>query len=300
MKKIIIFLLLQISLISQIFAIDVTINTDKNIYQPNEQIILNIEISSQDDQNISIENIEWLENFYQNSSSQSQQTTMINWQTSMQSFVNIGLKTDEIWNYTLWPVEIKSWEEIIESNTIEISVETGDNIQKQESEPIVFSKEENQEKIEFIESKNLEINFVKLALISIGSILFFVLFYFVLTKILSQNKLEKKEIIIEKKSEPKDFHQKIISQLEQLSQDSDNLEKTQFYRQLNIIFRNYFDLLWIKNAHTFTYQELKNQKIEEKLFKMFEKSYFEEFSFIEDIASQRKQIIMNFIIYLKK
>jgi hypothetical protein len=82
-----------------------------------------------------------------------------------------------------------------------------------------------------------------LALISIGSILFFVLFYFVLTKILSQNKLEKKEIIIEKKSETKDFHQEIILQLEQLSQDSDNLEKTQFYRQFNIIFRNYFDLL---------------------------------------------------------
>jgi hypothetical protein len=58
MKKIIIFLFLQISLISQIFAIDVTINTDKNIYQPNEQIILNIEISSQEDPNISIENIE--------------------------------------------------------------------------------------------------------------------------------------------------------------------------------------------------------------------------------------------------
>jgi hypothetical protein len=49
-----------------------------------------------------------------------------------------------------------------------------------------------------------------------------------------------------------------------------------------------------------TLKELQNKKIETKIFDIFSKSYMYEFSLEEDSISKRKQIVMNFMIYLKK
>lgn len=332
MKKIIVFLCIQLSFISQIFAANLDFSSNKNTYSLWEEIILEINIENDSKENITIESIEWLENFHQSGQARNSQTSIINWKINSREVLQLTLYPKNSWNFTLWPVNISlNNSEELQSDTINISVtdenwvikESQENTTEshnnsfnnseqsenknnssqfniQESSEINNNSEENsQNNKNFIESKNLEINFVKILLISIGFILFFSLFYFVLTKLLWQNNSEKNEIIIEEKSQPKDFHQEIISQLEQLSQDSDNLEKTQFYRQLNIIFRNYFVFLWIQNAHKKTYEELKKQNIEEKIFTMFMKSYFEEYNHEDDSQSQRKQMIMNFIIYLK-
>ncbi len=338
MKKIILFILLQIVCISQLFALDIEINTQKKQYDLNENIIVNIEVSSQENWNISIENIAWLENFSQYGSSQKQETTIINGEVSTKSFVELILRANEEWIYSIWPVEVKNTEEIIESNQVEITVWESQKIQQNNDtiSPDNFwennnSQENNntQENISeknnisedtsentkiwennsdekkllenFIESKKLEINYKKFSYYSIWVILFFILFYLFIIKYLENKpKIEIKKIIVEKPEfSQDDFKKQLINKLSDLENKSEWLSKNEFYAQLNLIFREYFEYLWIQNCYIKSYWDFKKDVIEQKLFWMFEKSYFEEFSATQDSLVQRKQMIMNFMIYLK-
>ncbi len=343
MKKIILFIFLQIICISQIFALDIEINTQKKQYDLNENILINIEISSEENWNISIENIAWIDNFTQYGSSQKQETTIINGEVSTKSYVELILRAKQEWVYNIWPVEVKNNDEIIESNQVEITVWETEKLQnideKNEEENNISennSQENNSEKNNiseknseennnsqevtsqdtkkwenisdekkllenFIESKKLEINYKKFSYYSIWAILFFILFYLFIIKYLENKpKKEIKKIIVEKPEfSQDDFKKQLVNKLAQLENKSEWLSKNDFYAQLNLIFREYFEFLWIKNCYIKSYWDFKKDAIEQKLFWMFEKSYFEEFSATQDSQVQRKQMIMNFMIYLK-
>ncbi len=317
MKKIILFLFIQIALISQIFALDIEIQTDKNTYNLDENIILQIEISSDNSNDISIENIFWLENFSQIGSSQRQETSIINGEINTKKIIELILRANEDGEYNIWPIEIKSEDDFFESNWVtltvwesEITQQNNQNTSQEDNNPennsqVSTSQENNISETDlmenFIESKKIEINYKKFSYYSVGIILFFILFYLFIIKFLENKpKKQQKEIIIEQpKISQEDFIQKLWIKLTQLEKQSELLSKNEFYKQLNLIFRNYFEYLWVENAYTKTYSDLKWDNIEKKLFWMFEKSYFEEFSSAWDELTQRKQMIMNFMIYLK-
>lgn len=334
MKKIILFIFLQIICISQIFALDIEINTQKKQYDLNENILVNIEISSEENWNISIENIAWIDNFSQYGSSQSQEIININGKISTKNYAELILRAKQEWIYNIWPIEIRNNEETIESNQVEITVwetenlqnideynekenisEENKNLEENNSEKNNISQEvtsQNTEKWEnnadekkilenFIESKKLEINYKKFSYYSIWVILFFILFYLFIIKYLENKpKKEIKKIIVEKPEfSQDDFKKQLVNKLSDLENKSEWLSKNDFYTQLNLIFREYFEFLWIQNCYIKSYWDFKKDAIEQKLFWMFEKSYFEEFSATQDSQVQRKQMIMNFMIYLK-
>ncbi len=339
MKKIILFIFLQIICISQIFALDIEINTQKKQYDLNENILVNIEISSEENWNISIENIDWIDNFTQYGSSQKQETTIINGEVNTKSYVELILRAKQEWVYNIWPIEIRNNEETIESNQVEITVwesqnlknidknnekenisednknleennisennlEKNNNLQEVTSQNTQKWENNSDEKKlleNFIESKKLEINYKKFSYYSIWAILFFILFYLFIIKYLENKpKKEIQKIIVEKPEfSQDDFKNQLVNKLAQLENKSEWLSKNDFYAQLNLIFREYFEFLWIQNCYIKSYWDFKKDAIEQKLFWMFEKSYFEEFSATQDSQVQRKQMIMNFMIYLK-
>ena len=147
----------------------------------------------------------------------------------------------------------------------------------------------------------MELGFNKFHYLYLGIFIFIILFYIFLHKFFENNKKEEK---VETKptvfEDINDTKQKIYDQLLLISEKSESYQHDEFYGELNILFRQYFIVLGIKQADTMTLQELKNQEIEHKIFDLFQTSYMHEFSQKQDSLSQRKQIIMNFMIYLKK
>lgn len=319
MKKIILFLLLQIFFISNLFAANIDINTDKKIYEYNENITLNIEISSQDSFIPEINDIKWIDNFTQRWLRQSNSQSIVNSEVSNNFILTLILEPKSQWDLEIWPVEISIWDEIIKSEIINISVKnnsenlnsinditenTDDSENTEEDTYNLWNTQEVDESswnnIEFIEAKKMNFDFKNFGFLWIFIFLFFIIFYFILDKFLSKNNLNK-DIKNENTVEEKvDINTLMLSKIEILSEQSESLDKVEFYSKLSVIFREYFDDLWIKNSFIKTFEELKSDTIDSKLFWMFEKSYYEEFNDEIDSLAQRKQIIMNIMLYLRK
>jgi hypothetical protein len=81
-----------------------------------------------------------------------------------------------------------------------------------------------------------------------------------------------------------------------------NKSRSEFYCNLNGIFRDYFDLINIKGIDNSTLKEIKKLDIDIDLLAIFEQSYLNEFCDVTDREldiKQRKQIIYKFISYIK-
>ncbi len=128
-------------------------------------------------------------------------------------------------------------------------------------------------------------------------LLFFL--YRVLNYILSYTKnIEKKEI---KKIQSKDKNLWfLLNKLKQLEKDSKRLNKSDFYNRLNLLFREYFVILWFKKAPKMSLQELSQTNIIRKdIFDVYKKGYYYEFNTLKDDFSLRKKIIKQLIYTIK-
>jgi Ca2+/Na+ antiporter len=133
-------------------------------------------------------------------------------------------------------------------------------------------------------------------------ILFIVIFYLFLIKILNSKKIsednKQKELdnLEKRKQEIKNIYNELLT----LSDKAEKYSQEQFYTELNNLFRRFFLYIWIDKADKKTLSELNKDNIDRKILDIFTTSYIYEFSTKVDSLSERKQIVMNFMIFLKK
>ncbi len=308
------------------FGFDIDFQVDKTEVDLLDKINLNIKVTwtgSMDQIEIS-----WIDGFSVVWKSQSRAVSIINNITETSVEMRVQLMPTLVWEYELWPVALVSWVEKIKwDKTFKIKVtdskkswsfnsfqnNTGSLIDEDNDNKIVIydvdkESENVQEKlnnnntnvwtwsikdindIDWVKSR-----FWKISFIFIIVALFFIVFYFVLKYILSQKGENKKEetIIVEEKIDMKDMFK---SKLNRLKNKSNDLDKTEFYAVLNMLFREFFEYLWEKKATKKTFKELENTGLnDKKIFDLFRRSYFNEFNNSEDNNDSRVDIIDKFI-----
>jgi hypothetical protein len=300
MKNLVLFICIFFSSFLWVFADSIEIYVDKKTLNVWETFVINIENNIEWNDWVEFVSLWGIDNFDIFSRSQSFATQIINGESKSVKVLQLWVIAKEEWMFTLWPATYKVWDQIIESESVEIQVWTDAKTKtvledKNDNLWIKDSGENN-----FIDSKKLEISISKFSFFWISIVVFFLVFYYILTKFFQSNQQWsnwKKEV--ENTEENILQNDKFLEKLEKLSLEWEYLEKDEFYSQLNEIFREYFEYIWVKNAFTKTLKELQNDNIPEKVFAMFEKSYYEEFNENIDSSAQRKQMIMNFMLYLK-
>jgi hypothetical protein len=133
--KILLFIWLFFTFISNIFAFDANLQLDKNETDINDYVKLRLEIHSDEWWEIWISNIVWLENFeiISQSQSQSSSTSMIvvDWKTESKIKTShnfdLTLKAKNKWDFILWPATLKKDNDEIITNSLELKV-TWDNL----------------------------------------------------------------------------------------------------------------------------------------------------------------------------
>ena len=128
--KILLFIWLFFTFISNIFAFDANLQLDKKETDINDYIKLRVEIHSDEWWEIWISDIAWLENFeiISQSQSQSSSTAMVtvNWKTQSKIKTShnfdLTLKAKKKWDYILWPATLNKDNEKIKTNKVDIKV----------------------------------------------------------------------------------------------------------------------------------------------------------------------------------
>lgn len=300
MKNLVLFICIFFSSFLWVFADSIEISVDKKTLNVWETFVINIENNIEWNDWVEFVSLWGIDNFDIFSRSQSIATQIINGESKSVKVLQLWVIAKEEWMFTLWPATYKIWNQIIESESVEIQVWTD-----LKTKTVLEDKNDNlwikdSEENNFIESKKLEISISKFSFFWISIVVFFLVFYYILTKFFQSNQQWnnwKKEV--ENTEENILQNDKFLEKLEKLSLEWEYLEKDEFYSQLNEIFREYFEYIWVENAFTKTLKELQDDNIPEKVFAMFEKSYYEEFNENIDSSAQRKQMIMNFMLYLK-
>ena len=127
MKHIFSIIIIWFFTIASVFAEDtVRFYSDKKEYDIEDiiqlQVVLKTDTSWENDITI-----EWIEKFQIISQRQSQNNVNINGKQQSSVILNISMLSPEKWEYTFWPVRTWTWELLIESNSLDISI-TGERI----------------------------------------------------------------------------------------------------------------------------------------------------------------------------
>ena len=127
MKHIFSIIIIWFFTIASVFAEDtVRFYSDKKEYDIEDiiqlQVVLKTDTSWENDITI-----EWIEKFQIISQRQSQNNVNINGEQQSSVILNISMLSPEKWEYTFWPVRTWTWELLIESNSLDISI-TGERI----------------------------------------------------------------------------------------------------------------------------------------------------------------------------
>lgn len=334
MKKITLFLITFFISFIWVFAdSSVNISVDKNTHNTWDIFNLNLEIITDIQWNIDILEIWGMQNFEIISQSQSNQVQIIHSEVNSIQWLNLWITSSNSWVYLLWPAKIQIADEEFVSNQLEITINefivptlsqnnnsqdnsndqdnnSEDNItseDKSNSEEIVVNSnwEENiLEDIHPVKKLEKHLNIFKYnLLIYFGLfIIFIILFYLFLLKIREKNKIKavnkKQELdkTLAREQEIKNIYRELL----ELSKAPEDYSQLDFYTELNMLFRRYFLYIWIPLADKKTLLELKKDNIDSKILDIFSMSYLYEFTSKSDNLSDRKQIIMNFMIFLKK
>lgn len=301
---------------SSVFAqenIDFTI--DKNQVSTWESFILTINLETTSTWVLEIQQIKWLDEFVNLWKSSSNQISIINWVSTNKYTLNLSMWSTKQWDYIIWPVEIKIWENIIESNIINLKVVEWSNqwltnkvwnltpinswnnsnnwIVQQKNDTSIKAKSD----IKNIKSWNNI--FYEFMFYQVLIIILLVWLYYYNTKIAQKNRLvkekEENDILIydSKKNDLVDRIKKMFKSVEVLS-------KTDFYQKLNKVFREYFELLWFENTDMMTLKEIKELQIEQELIELFERSYYFEFSNQKETYKSREDLINDLLRIITK
>lgn len=120
MKKII--LLFWIFCFTQTFALTSSLEIDKNKAQVDERVNLKLTINYWDDEQISVKEIKWIENFSIVWQSQSSNYLNNNWKINSVMELEFALSPKKKWNYDIWPVVLNDGKKDILTNSVKIDI----------------------------------------------------------------------------------------------------------------------------------------------------------------------------------
>ena len=272
---------------------------------------LNIEIKSDSDKWINITSLSWLDNFNKLSTQSSESFQMINWKLSFWRNIKYTLRALTEGDFTIWPIIINDWIKEVTSGIVNISVLEFNKFQKNNTilnngniqNNKVSSDIDEEEDINKIIKKE-DINSVRyftmfykdFIYIPIYIFIFLLIVYLILSKYTSKITFKKKNNHIKKEN-----HNLILkNKLLKLSKELNHLNENEFYWKLNILFKKYFENIWIKEIFNLTLKELKEKGIKNNILNLFEESYYLEFSSKTSNIDTRKKIIHTFIDYLNE
>lgn len=223
-------------------------------------------------------------------STMQQESTQILWdQVQKTTSIFLQLTPKTLGNYTIWPVSGSFSGELMTSNTLVISVwetQVVPSVTPGLEQEIIAETDDGE--LEWLREPDMTHIYVVMFLVIFG-----IIFFYILQKFLSGNQQGIVEIIPEKIIEEIPYKQ----QIEQLSKDSQNYNKSEFYERLHGVVRQYLSkTLSIKNVDTLTLAEIKPYlKNNTELLNTFSKSYQTEFNEQEDTDWERQQIISEYI-----
>ena len=236
---------------------------------------------------VTLNTIEWIENFTFLGQSESQRYVNINGDTQSQRQLYITLIGKQEWVFTIWPVDATIWWVTLISNTIEVEVST-------EQQTISPASDETWDILDIFDTSDRKLGFNYLPFLIAW---FFIVFFILIKKFMKKPKSETVSVPQPEVSQ----NSRLISELKSLKRKSSKLEKSDFYSQFNTIMREFFSFLWYKNTEKMTLREISKLWIENKnILSIFENSYTKEFDDKKDILEQRKKMIDDFIQELKK
>jgi len=246
----------------------------------------------------------WLDSFYKISQKNYSQITNINWKTKQIQTINLWFYPNKVWDFIIWPANIKDWESIIESNTVSVKINnkplsksiidedekkekiqsnSNNNDENTDNEKNIFNEELKD--IRNLKYSIFDFNFIFLVVILVWLYLYI---KFWIKNNLKQNDLlnnQNKIINIET----------IIFDLKKLKRQRNKLIKNEFYKKLNLIFRKYFHFIWIVDSYSKTYKELSSKINNKEILSLFKQSYYTEFDSSDDNSENREKIIEIFI-----
>lgn len=289
LKKIITTFLLFTIFIPFVFA-DTTIelSTDKLSVPVNEDFTLNVKIKNDWSKDLNVESITWIENFNKVSQKSIFNSSNINWVANVETSLQFVLNWINPWEYSLGPVVISDWKNKFSSNVVKITIKNG----LLKNNWIWKKSDWHKDDINPVK----KINLLSKNFLYSPSFIFILIILFISGYLLIKDQKKEKEVI---ESNP-DKIEIIKDELSKLKNEIDNIEKNIFYSKLNIIFRNYFEHIWIVWANWLTLKELGTKQIDNELFELFKKSYSKEFSNNSDTKISRKKIIEHFEEILSK
>ncbi len=330
MKQIFLFLITFLVSYSNLFAENnVNISLSESEVNTWDNFTMSIDISTDSQDNIELLGINWIENFDIIWRQEGSKNINLNGDITITHNLNLELISSNSWVYILWPVSIKFWNETISSDSISITVNefiipslnnnSTDIISKEwNSNKLIELKEEENNKIDSNNKKKLNIidnihpvkkfvmNFNTFEYIGVLCfwlfIIFISIFYLFLIKILNHKKIyeRNKQTELDNLEKRKQEIKNIYNELLTLSDKAEKYSQEQFYTELNNLFRRFFLYIGIDKADKKTLSELNKNNIDKKILDIFTTSYIYEFSTKVDSLSERKQIVMNFMIFLKK
>lgn len=130
MKKILLWFMLFIFGISSVFAFDASLSTNTTNANINSSIQLTLKLSVDQNAQVKIAKIKWLENFdvvwqrqFQSSSSQ---VTIVNGQTKSVNTTTytliLSLSAKKSWDYTIWPAILEIWNKTYKTNQVDVKI----------------------------------------------------------------------------------------------------------------------------------------------------------------------------------
>jgi len=130
MKKIIALFMMMLLFVSSVFAFDASLSVDKTTSDINTPIQLTLTINNDQNWQVAVKEIKWLQNFdivgqrqFQSSSSK---VTIINWKTqSVNTTVFtllLSLSAKKGWNYIIWPAVLQVWKKEYKTNSVNVKI----------------------------------------------------------------------------------------------------------------------------------------------------------------------------------
>lgn len=263
------------------FCVNANVNLNIDVKEDNviinKPFNFNLNINFTSTWEIQLVDIKWLERFKKIWQSSSTSTKIINGEREDSYILSYTLFPEFVWDFVLWPAIIKVEDQIIQSNTLSL------NVWEKQEEKNIISQTDDIKPIKYLDNILSYFDFFIPLLIFI----LWILFYFFTREKKEVSTEVKKETLINKKK-------LLLINLDNLKLSLNN-EKSLFYWELNLYFREYFCLLWINQAHFLTLKELKKENIKQELLNLFIKSYYNEFNDKEDEEENRLKLIDDFI-----
>ena len=275
----------------------VVISWDTENLEFGDNFNINVDIETDSTWSLEIVNIDWLNSFQTLWQQSSKNINVINWERLNTFKLWISLVASNTWTYVIWPAKLQIGDKIILSNVLNITInnEVLNNLNnskiKYENKDKLINNSDND--IRWIQDPNSRFyNFILLQLFIIFLLIWVYIYYaFFLNKKSKSIPNEKNTILTKKK--------KIIKWLLKLKKNIDAYSKSNFYELLNSYFREYFEILWIRNSDKLTLSEIKELDLNKSLISLFEKSYLNEFSNKKDLIKEKIELIDKLIKTIK-